>query len=83
MPEISQTLFASLSQYHAFRESVVWVDITNEVNSWLEDIRNQLEQVDNTEELRRFQGIAEACRYFLQLPDEIINILETRGAANG
>lgn len=76
MPEIRQALYASLSQYHEFRDSLVWLDITNEVTAWLEDVRNQLEQVSGVEELRRFQGIAEACRYFLQLPEQIINSLE-------
>ena len=79
MPEIRQALYASLSQYVEFRDSVVWLDITNEVNAWLEDVRNQLENVSDVEELRRFQGIAEACRYFLQLPEQIINTLEVQG----
>ena len=83
MHEINQALYASLSQYHEFRDSVVWLDITNEVTAWLEDVRNQLENVEDTEELRRFQGIAEACRYFLQLPEQIINSLEVRGEING
>ena len=83
MPEIHQALYASLSQYHEFRDSVVWLDITNEVTAWLEDVRNQLENVEDTEDLRRFQGIAEACRYFLQLPEQIINSLEVRGEING
>lgn len=83
MPEIRQALYASLSQYAEFRDSVVWLDITNEVSAWLEDVRNQLENVSDVEELRRFQGIAEACRYFLQLPEQIINSLEVRSETDG
>lgn len=83
MPDIRQALYGSLSQYSEFRDSVIWLDITNEVTAWLEDVRNQLEQVENTEELRRFQGIAEACRYFLQLPEQIMNSLEVRGETDG
>ena len=78
-----QVLYASLAQYIELRNSLVWLDITTEVNAWLEDIRNQLESVSNIEELRRFQGIAEACRHFLQLPEQIINSLEVRGETDG
>lgn len=83
MPEITQELNASLAQYNEFLHSFVWLDITSEVATWLEDVRNQLEQADTIEELRRFQGIAEACRYFLALPEEIINTLEVRSTDNG
>lgn len=78
MPEINQQLNASLAQYNEFLHSFVWLDIASEVNIWLEDVRNQLENVADVEELRRYQGIAEACRYFLALPEEIINTIESR-----
>jgi hypothetical protein len=83
MSEVKQEIYGTLSQYHDFLDSVIWRDILNEVNAWLQDARNQLEAVQDFAEMRRFQGISEACRYFLQLPQQIIETFESRSNTDG
>lgn len=71
-------LLASMTQFKAFIDSPVWEDMKREVSEWLNDIRNQLEETTDIEISRRLQGNAEACRYFLSLPEALIESLEER-----
>lgn len=76
-----QNLHATLAEHHALLESVAWNDLVREIDAWLDDVRNKLEIEDDISEIKRFQGIAEACRHFLNLPQNIILALE--GERNG
>jgi hypothetical protein len=76
--EKEEQIRGTLSQYKDFENSVIWYDLSNEVKTWLEDVRSRLESLDDFNEIRRYQGISEACRYFLQLPSSLISILEVR-----
>ena len=54
-----------------FVESFIWKDLEYELNKWLEDIRNILENVEAVPDilaLRKLQGNAEAIRNMLKLP---------------
>lgn len=77
-------LRATMEQLRSFLGSPVWADMKEEVMTWLNDIRNQLEETTNIEISRRLQGNAEACRYFLSLPDSLIEAMEnTYGRTDG
>lgn len=56
----------------------IWADLTKEINAWLNDIRDQLENVTDKEEISNLQGSAKACRNFLNLPMNIIEIMLER-----
>lgn len=71
-----QRIYASLIEYEKLLESYVWNDLKFEVNVWLEDIRSKLETEDDIGEIKRFQGIAEACRHFMNLPQSIVDALK-------
>jgi len=76
-----QQFHATLSEHHALLGSVAWNDLVREIDAWLQDVRNKLEVEDDISEIKRFQGIAEACRHFLSLPQNIVDALE--GERNG
>jgi hypothetical protein len=69
-------LQSSIAQFKSFIDSPIWADMKREVQTWLDDVRNQLEQETTLEIYRRLQGNAEACRYFLGLPEVLIAALE-------
>jgi hypothetical protein len=71
-----QNFHATLSEFHALIESVAWRDMRSEVDTWLQEIRNKLEVEDDIGEIKRFQGIAEACRHFINLPQSICDAIE-------
>lgn len=61
---------SSAGQFEKFLESTIWADIVYELHVWLDSVRDGLESVDTDEkELWRNQGRAEACRYFMSLPE--------------
>ena len=61
---------SSAGQFEEFLESTVWADMLYELHVWLDSVRDGLESVDTDEkELWRNQGRAEACRYFMSLPE--------------
>jgi len=76
-----QQFHATLAEHHALLDSVAWNDLVREIDAWLQDVRNKLEVEDDISEIKRFQGIAEACRHFLSLPQNIVDALE--GERNG
>ena len=70
---------SSVGMLKDFTEGVVWQDLKDELGLWLEDIRNRLEDSDNTlfpEDIKRLQGNAEAVRNVLMLPENLILNLE-------
>lgn len=69
-------LLSTAVQLKDFINSSIWADMKREVQVWLDDVRNQLEQETNIEIYRRLQGNAEACRYFLGLPEVLVAALE-------
>jgi len=76
-----QQFHATLTEHYALLESVAWRDLVREIDAWLQDVRNKLETEDDISEIKRFQGIAEACRHFISLPQNIIDVIE--GANSG
>lgn len=71
-----QRFHATRDEYERLIESVVWNDLVREVDVWLQEMRNRLEVMDDISEIKRCQGIAEACRHFIRLPGSIIGMLE-------
>jgi hypothetical protein len=69
-------LRASAEHYREFLRSPVWEDIQQEVTAWMEDARDGLEQASEPKELYRLQGIAQAHREFLRLPETFLEALE-------
>lgn len=76
LTEITNELNAGYSAHRDFAKSLVWQDLSNEVQAWLDDVRSKLELEEDTTEIKKFQGIASACRYFLSLPDTIVSAYE-------
>lgn len=61
---------SSAGQFEGFLDSTVWADMLYELHIWLDAARDGLESVETDEkELWRNQGRAEACRYFMSLPE--------------
>ena len=61
------------------RNSIVWADIKQELEIWLEDIRDQLENTNGSLSVRildRLGGNAESVRNLLALPDVMLETLE-------
>lgn len=67
------------SQYHVkeFIDGVVWNDIKGELEAVIVDIRNSLELCNNMTEIARYQGRAEALRYVLMLPGEMLEAIKS------
>jgi hypothetical protein len=76
-----------------FKESIIWQDICEEIDVWIDEIRNQLENPDlemthraldqlggNVESLRRVKGILDVLIGLAE--DELDNRLE-KGERNG
>lgn len=72
-----QELSATYDEHVALLNSLAWRDLSSEVRIWLDDIRSKLETEDDISEIKRFQGIAEACRHFINLPQSIVDTLRT------
>ena len=56
-----------------FLKSKLWQDMKTEVTIWRETLRDQLELKSD----ERLGGAAEACGYFLQLPQVILEDLQS------
>ena len=67
---------SSLRQVQEFAESHLWYDMTSALNEWLESVRDKLEAENDALEVRRYQGIAEALRNVLHLPETIAITME-------
>ena len=69
---------ATYEQWKDFLASAIWRDMKTEINQWIEIIRGILGSSDKPRELFRTQGRLEACTNVLELPDNMVNILEDR-----
>lgn len=68
---------SSLGQLEDFKKSVIWQDILDEINVWLEQIRGYLENVDlsaSHRQLDRWGGCAEAIRNMQMIPEVLIGL---------
>ena len=65
---------------HEFvNNSLIWMDIKNELEVWLQDIRDQLENINGDLSVRvldRLGGNAESIRNLLALPQIMIDTLD-------
>lgn len=71
----ANVILASYSAHNDFRAGILWMDYEHELRAWLDDVRNQLETEQDISVVRHLQGVAEACRNFLLLPDNILEAL--------
>jgi len=70
---------STIGQIRDFRDSAIWQDITQELNVWLDQIHEQLENHHLTadhRELDRLGGCAEAVRNFFDIPMVLIGLAE-------
>lgn len=74
---------ASFKEVEDFvKYSAVWEDIQVELNKWLEEIHNRLENLDGvltSRDLDRLGGSAEAVRNMLSFPDILMTNAKSRG----
>ena len=69
---------AMYEQWTNFLSSAVWQDMQAEINYWLNTVRASLGSNDEPRELFRMQGRLEACENVLELPNNMLEILEDR-----
>lgn len=68
-PSDDRSLLATAAQHSDFAQSFVWQDYANEVRSWIEDVRNEYGNCKDMESVSHLNGVIEACRKFLELPE--------------
>jgi len=72
-------IVCSVSEFEAGLESNFWKDVSGQLETWIIDIRDALEDPDGLipeKVLNRLGGNAEAIRRVLVLPNEIIDALK-------
>ena len=69
---------ATYEQWTNFLSSAVWQDMQTEINYWLNTVRAALGSDDEPRELFRMQGRLEACENVLELPNNMLEILDDR-----
>jgi len=63
--------------FEDFIQSTIWQDMENELNAWIEDIRDSLESELEHEGMLRLQGNVEGIKKVLGLPKNVLdNIIE-------
>ena len=70
---------STLGQLKDFKESVIWADIVEELQIWLDQIRDGLENPGMQVEHRmldRLGGCAEAIRNFSNIMDVLVALVE-------
>ena len=70
---------STVGQLNDFKDSVFWQDCNEELDIWIEEIRNQLENLDlqfDGRALDQLGGCAKALRHAKQLPNVLIAIAE-------
>ena len=68
-----------------FKDSAIWQDICEEVDVWLDEIRNQLENPDldmSHRTLDQLGGNAKALRRVKDIPDVLIGLSREEGESN-
>lgn len=77
---MKQDIKSSINEIKDFvKHSIIWQDMLGEMDAWLKDIRDQLENADGSMSSRildRLGGNAETLRNLQNLPDVLIDILE-------
>jgi hypothetical protein len=71
----STDIKSRISDIESFLVSKIWEDIKSEVTLWRENLRDLLQREEGNS-LYRCQGRAEACEYFLELPDVFLQELK-------
>jgi hypothetical protein len=61
-----------------FISSNIWTTMCREMQTWLIDIHEQLEVTTEADILRKLQGNAEAVRRFLELPRQLLDLVNAR-----
>jgi len=74
-----QVIMGSYAAHKEFVASVLWLDYKNELLAWIESVRDELETETDPSRIRHLQGVVEACRNFLALPRQILEIMEAQG----
>lgn len=72
----SVTYKSSEHEIEAFLNSSIWEDFKTEIEAWLEDIRDTLENKERTpdfETLKELQGSAESLRKVLLMPNVVLD----------
>lgn len=72
----NQRVYSSPEELRSFISSQIWNDLSADIQTWIVDIQEQLEVVEDTSILRRLQGNIEACRRFLDLPRVLLEHAE-------
>lgn len=67
---------SNVTNFEDFLESSIWKDLRNEFESMLDNVRDNLEIEKDSEEIRRFQGRAQALRYAIALPKIVLEELK-------
>ena len=77
---MKQDIKSSINEIKDFvNHSIIWQDMLGEMDAWLKDIRDQLENSDGAMSSRildRLGGNAETLRNLQNLPHVLIDILE-------
>ena len=66
---------SSANHLKDFLESVMWQDIEEELDGWIEGAQEQLESCNDTTEMFRFQGRIQAVRDMLILPSNMLDTM--------
>lgn len=74
-------LRSSIQELQQFIHSNIWYDLSKEMLAWKEDIRDQLETMSELHTVSRLQGNAEAVNRFLELPANLIDLLQVDAKA--
>lgn len=69
---------ATYEQYKDFLTSLVWRDMKTEIICWMDVIKGSLGSNDEPRELFRMQGRLEVCENVIELPDNMLALLEDR-----
>jgi hypothetical protein len=64
---------SSIGQIEEFKKSFIWQDICNELDVWLEQIRDELEGAEGIV-LYRLQGNAESLRNVKNILDSLVAV---------
>lgn len=73
-----QPITLTQHELQQFISSNMWNTMCREMQVWLIDIQEQLEVTTEVDILRKLQGNAEAVRRFLELPEQLIELVKMR-----
>ncbi len=69
-------ILSTKSQFEEFIDSVLWKDLTTELDEWLGLLAKDYDEVSDLLSLGKIQGRREAIAYMQRLPHNLIQILE-------